>query len=216
MHGEVPERAAEFARRIRERSPAGPWLIGGWSYGGLLAQEAARLLSPHGRVAALVLLDSVLPLPAQLSPDDEARRRFTAFAAYVERTYGSPLALPYEELARLDDTARIDLVTKCLEQAVELPRAVLDHQRASYLDLRGGERHTPGRHPGPTLLYRADEPAPHTVRDPRYERDDATLGWDAHCPDLTVVPLPGHHLALLDPPVVDTLARLLVRDLPGV
>ncbi|MFE7033906.1 alpha/beta fold hydrolase [Streptomyces sp. NPDC057621] len=210
---DVPARAAEFARRVRETSPDGPWAIGGWSYGGLVAHEAAGLLTPHGRVAALVLLDSVLPLPTPLTPAEQALRHFHDFAAYVERTYGTPLDLPYDELADLDDTGRIDLVIKVLRDTVDPPEAVLEHQRTSYLDLRSGERHRPGEYAGRTLLYRASEPAPHTVRDPRYEREDATLGWDAHCTDLTVVPLPGHHLSLLDPPVVDHLARLLTRDL---
>ncbi|MEU5998251.1 alpha/beta fold hydrolase [Streptomyces sp. NPDC047197] len=213
---DLQPRAEHFAERIRALSPNGPWLLGGWSYGGLLAQEAARLLTPHGTVKALVLLDSVLPLPAPpgLSPAEEARRRYADFATYIGRTYRAHLPLPYEQLARLDDAEQIALVMKLLEQAVDLPRAVLDHQRTSALDLRSGERHTPGPYAGRTLLYRATEPAPHTVRDIRYERDDASLGWDAHCTDLTVTPLPGHHLSLLDPPVVDTLAELLARDLP--
>ncbi|MFD0019956.1 acyltransferase domain-containing protein [Streptomyces sp. NPDC058382] len=214
---DVPGRAAEFARRIREVRPDGPWVVGGWSYGGLLAQETARLLSAHGEVGALVLLDSVLPLPAPpdaATPAEEARRRFAGFAAFVERTYGEPLRLPYEELARYDDSGQVGLVIKLLEQVVDLPPAVLEHQRTSYLDLRSGERHTPRRYDGRTLLYRASERAPHTVRDARYERDDEALGWDAHCADLTVAPLPGHHLSLLDPPVVDVLAGLLARDLP--
>ncbi|MFD3573313.1 alpha/beta fold hydrolase [Streptomyces sp. NPDC058644] len=213
---DLQPRAEHFAERIRALSPNGPWLLGGWSYGGLLAQEAARLLTRHGTVKALVLLDSVLPLPAPpgLSPAEEARRRYADFATYIGRTYRAHLPLPYEQLARLDDAEQIALVMKLLEQAVDLPRAVLDHQRTSALDLRSGERHTPGPYAGRTLLYRATEPAPHTVRDIRYERDDASLGWDAHCTDLTVTPLPGHHLSLLDPPVVDTLAELLARDLP--
>ncbi|MER6136451.1 beta-ketoacyl synthase N-terminal-like domain-containing protein [Streptomyces sp. NPDC001815] len=210
---DVPGRAAEFARRIREVDTNGPWVLGGWSYGGLIAQEAARLLAPHGRVRALVLLDSVLPLPTRRTATDLALQHFRDFAAYVARTYGTALDLPYDELAGLDDAGRIDLVVKVLRDTVDLPEAVLEHQRTSYLDLCGGERHRPGRHTGPTFLYRASDPAPHTVRDPRYERGDATLGWDAHCTDLTVVPLPGHHLSLLDPPVVDHLARLLTRDL---
>ncbi|MCX4903187.1 beta-ketoacyl synthase N-terminal-like domain-containing protein [Streptomyces sp. NBC_00878] len=210
---DVPGRAAEFARSVRVAQPNGPWALGGWSYGGLVAQEAVRVLSPHGPVCALVLLDSVLPLPTRLAATDLALRHFRDFAAYVERTYRTPLDLPYDELAGLDDAGRIDLVIKVLRDAVELPEAVLEHQRTSYLDLRSGERHRPGGYAGRTLLYRASEPAPHTVHDPRYERDDATLGWEAHCADLTVVPLPGHHLSLLDPPVVDTLAALLTRDL---
>lgn len=215
---DVPGRAAAFARRVREVSPDGPWLVGGWSYGGVVAQESARLLSAHGEVAALVLFDAVLPLPApeSLTPADEARARFSGFAAFVEATYGRPLRLPYEELAPLDAARQVDLVIAALERSFDLPAAVLAHQRGSYLDLRSGERHTPGPYPGRTLLYRASEPAPHTVRDTRYERTDTTLGWDAHCADLAVRPLPGHHLALLDPPVVDTLATLLTHDLHGL
>lgn len=213
---DVPGRAAEFARRIREVRPDGPWLVGGWSYGGVLAQESARLLAPHGTVSALVLLDSVLPrsAPDAATPAETARRRFEGFATFIERTYGEQLRLPYEELARHDDAGQVALVIKLLEQVVELPPAVLEHQRTSYLDLRSGERHTPRRYDGRTLLYRAAEAAPHTVRDARYERDDEALGWDAYCTDLTVAALPGHHLALLDPPVVDVLAELLTRDLP--
>jgi thioesterase domain-containing protein len=65
------------------------------------------------------------------------------------------------------------------------------------------------------ILYRATEPAPHTVRDPAYERDDRALGWDEVCPGLTVVPVAGHHLSLLDPPHVDEIAAHLGRELAG-
>lgn len=94
-----------------------------------------------------------------------------------------------------------------------MPPAALAHQRASYLDLMTGEDHRPGRHDGPVVLYRATEAAPHTVRDPAYERDDETLGWDEVCPRLEVVPVAGHHLSLLDPPHVDEIAAHLRRVL---
>ncbi|MCM2423098.1 type I polyketide synthase [Streptomyces sp. RKAG293] len=212
----VHERAAAYTRVVRETRPRGPWLLGGWSYGGVVAQETARLLvgDGDGTVPALILIDSVLPLPApELSPPEEARRRFADFAAYVERTYGSPLPLPYDELATLDDAGQIELVVKALEQAADLPAAVLEHQRTSYLDLRSGERHTPRPYAGRTLLYRATRSAPHTVQDARYTRTDEALGWDGTCTDLSVTPIEGDHLSLLDPPAVDDLAALLTRDL---
>jgi acyl transferase domain-containing protein/thioesterase domain-containing protein len=213
---EVGDQAAEYARLIRAAHPHGPWAVGGWSYGGLVGQETARLLARHGTVSALILIDSVLPLPRpELSRVQETRDRFAAFAAYVEQVYGSPLTLPYDDLALLDDAAQIDLVVKLLQQTVDLPPAVLEHQRDSYLDLRGGERHSPAPYPGRTLLYRATQPAPHTVRDTRYEREDDTLGWQEHCSDLHVRRVAGHHLNLLDPPVVDVLGALLVEDLHG-
>jgi polyketide synthase 13/phthiocerol/phenolphthiocerol synthesis type-I polyketide synthase D len=76
-----------------------------------------------------------------------------------------------------------------------------------------GESHRPGGYDGPVVLYRATEPAPHTVRDPAYERDDEALGWDEVCPRLEVVPVAGHHLSLLDPPHVDEIAAHLSRVL---
>ncbi|MGP3948743.1 beta-ketoacyl synthase N-terminal-like domain-containing protein [Streptomyces sp. 7N604] len=212
----VGERAQEYARLIR-KTTAGPWMVGGWSYGGLLAQETARLLTlDGGQVTALVLIDTILPLPPSdpgPSPAEEARRRFEDFADYIGRAYGTSLPLPFDELGLLDEHQQIDRVMKALEQAADLPDAVLEHQRTSYLDLRSGERHTPRPYAGRTVLYRATQAAPHTVRDARYERTDEALGWDAYCTDLTVVPLPGHHLSLLDPPVVDVLADRLTDDL---
>jgi polyketide synthase 13 len=211
---EVTEKAAEYARIIRERHPDGPWAVGGWSFGGAVGQEVARLLSEHGTVSALVLIDTVQPLP---DPGEDTRKmlltRYRDFAAYIEDAYGSPLHLPYERMETLDDAGQIAAVIEALKATADLPEAALEHQRDSFLDLRSGERHTPRPYAGRTLLYRATEVAPHAVRDARYERQDEALGWDGVCSDLTVSPLPGHHLCLLDPPVVDVLARQLDADL---
>ncbi|MFF3205556.1 beta-ketoacyl synthase N-terminal-like domain-containing protein [Streptomyces sp. NPDC002962] len=210
----VPEKARRYAEAIAAAHPDGPLLLGGWSFGGFLAQETARRLTAAGRAVPLVvLIDSVRPLPpSDRTPADRLRAHFTGFARHVADTYGVSLRLPYDELAAMDDDReRIDLVLRNLRRAVEVPAAALEHQRASYLDLRAGEAHRPGRHDGRVVLYRATEPAPHTVRDPAYERDDETLGWDEVCPRLTVVPVPGHHLSLLDPPHVDEIAAHLRR-----
>jgi enterobactin synthetase component F len=59
----VAEAAADYVRRIREIQPDGPYHLLGWSFGGLVAHEAAVQLQRAGaEVAALVLLDS-FPLP---------------------------------------------------------------------------------------------------------------------------------------------------------
>jgi thioesterase domain-containing protein len=58
----LEEMAAEYAEAIRAVRPEGPYLIGGWSIGGIIALETARqLMAAGGEVEHLVLLDSTLP-----------------------------------------------------------------------------------------------------------------------------------------------------------
>ncbi|MER6787243.1 acyltransferase domain-containing protein [Streptomyces sp. NPDC000658] len=212
----VPEKARRYAEAIASVHPDGPCLLGGWSFGGFVAQETARQLTAAGRdVELVVLLDSVRPLPLPgVTPADRIRAHFTGFARHVADVYGVRLELPHDELvATADDGERIDAVLRALREAADVPAAALEHQRSSYLDLRIGEAHRPGAYDGPVTLYRAAGPAPHTVRDPAYERDDEALGWDEVCPRLTVVTVGGHHLSLLDPPHVDELAARLRRAL---
>lgn len=212
----VPDKARRYARAITAAHPDGPVLLGGWSFGGFVAQETARQLAEAGRdVRLLVLIDSVRPLiqPGPTSAD-RVRAHFEGFAAHVADNYGVRLELPYDDLVTMDDDERcIDTVLKALREATDVPPGALEHQRASYLDLRIGEAHRPGAYDGRVVLYRATDPAPHTVHDPAYERDDEALGWDEVCRDLEVVRVAGHHLALLDPPCVDEIAAHLGRAL---
>ncbi|MGA5895446.1 acyltransferase domain-containing protein [Streptomyces venetus] len=212
----VPEKARRYAEAISAVRPDGPCVLGGWSFGGFVAQETARQLTAAGReVRLVVLIDSVrsLPLPG-LTRADRIRAHFEGFARHVADTYGVALELPFDRLVAMDDDrARIDTVLGALREAADVPPAALEHQRASYLDLGIGESHRPGGYTGQVVLYRATEPAPHTVRDPAYERDDEALGWDEVCPRLEVVRVPGHHLSLLDPPHVDEIAAHLSRVL---
>ncbi|MGW1716812.1 acyltransferase domain-containing protein [Streptomyces sp. NPDC002156] len=208
----VTEKAQLYAQAVTAAHPNGPYLLAGWSFGGFVAQETARQLAAAGREVGLVaLLDSVRPLPRPGdTPADRIRAHFTGFARHVADAYGVQLELPYDELLAMDDDGeRIDTVLRALRAAVDVPPAALEHQRSSYLDLRIGEAHELGPYGGRVVLYRATEPAPHTVRDPAYERDDEALGWDEVCPRLTVVPVAGHHLSLLDPPYVDEIAAHL-------
>ncbi|WP_427167844.1 beta-ketoacyl synthase N-terminal-like domain-containing protein [Streptomyces sp. C1-1] len=212
----VASKARVCSEVIREAWPDGRYRIGGWSFGGFVAQEAARLLAAEfAPPDAVVLIDAVCPLPRPSGRTtwEVAREHFEGFTAYVARTYGASLDLPYEELAGLDDRGRIERVLEALSAVATVPPAALRHQRDSYLDLRAGEAHTPRPYDGRVILYRATERAPHTVRDPAYERADDDLGWAELCPDLEVVRIPGHHLSLLDPPHAQTIADHLNRVL---
>ncbi|RKH00097.1 non-ribosomal peptide synthetase [Corallococcus sp. CA053C] len=58
----LEELAALYNEELRRVQPQGPYLLGGWSMGGVLAYEMARQLTEQGQeVATLALLDTHLP-----------------------------------------------------------------------------------------------------------------------------------------------------------
>jgi thioesterase domain-containing protein/acyl carrier protein len=62
LHRTVPEMAAHYIAEIRRKQPNGPYYIGGYSGGGVVAFEMAKQLVGQGeRIGALVFLDSVAP-----------------------------------------------------------------------------------------------------------------------------------------------------------
>jgi len=72
-HDSLPEAAAAYIAEMRQVQPHGPYLLGGFSGGGLTAWEMARQLGAAGEeVALLVLLDTPLPMRPALSRADKA------------------------------------------------------------------------------------------------------------------------------------------------
>jgi len=62
----LPQYVSRFIGEIRNRQPTGPYYLGGWSAGGILAYEAAQQLTRAGEVVeTLILLDSPDPIGIQ-------------------------------------------------------------------------------------------------------------------------------------------------------
>ena len=89
LPGRMEEMAAEYVAAIREIQPHGPYLLGGWSAGGLVALEMAQQLLAAGRVDP----------PARPARHDAPRPPATHGADTSGQEYGLDLSL--EELARL-------------------------------------------------------------------------------------------------------------------
>ncbi|MFD9945977.1 SDR family NAD(P)-dependent oxidoreductase [Nonomuraea sp. NPDC059023] len=208
----IPERAARYAEQIRRTGP-GPYRLGGWSFGGILAFETGRLLGADCEI--VVMIDSGLP---EVVPEEDRRLlhagRYADFAGYLGRTYGVRVRLERDELASLDEQGQLDLAeARIAESGVlsMLSPAILRHQITSHEDTRAIERYRPGVHTGRVVLYRSTEPTPWAVEDARYlHHDDPARGFAPFSPALEIVEVPGsHHLNLLDPPHVEFVAAHL-------
>jgi phthiocerol/phenolphthiocerol synthesis type-I polyketide synthase D len=211
---ELADRAASYAGEIAAACPDRVCLLGGWSFGGVLAYETARQLAADGwQIPLVVLLDAGLPLPVPGGNEQRAlARRFAAFSEYLNRTYGVNLVLTEDELAPLAEDAQLQLLIRRVTEsglAARLSPTILRHQRTSHEDTRALERYRPLPYAGHTVLYRATQETPWAVRDARYDHTDETRGWAGLCATLDVVPVAAHHLNLLDPPAVTSVATHL-------
>ena len=59
------------------------------------------------------------------------------------------------------------------------------------------------------VIYRASDRGLTTTLDPRYARQEESLGWDLLCSRLEVIRVPGDHTQIIDRPNVDIIAEHL-------
>ncbi|MCM5553310.1 AMP-binding protein [Pleomorphomonas sp. NRK KF1] len=103
----VEEMASSYLVALRERLPKGPLVMAGWSFGGLLAYEAAQqMLRVGGDVRAILLFDTVaVPDPVRdLLRKDEAE--------YLAALFSELGIVDADTLRPLTPDARLDLLVE--------------------------------------------------------------------------------------------------------
>jgi thioesterase domain-containing protein/acyl carrier protein len=79
-HTRLDQAAADYIAELKQVQPQGPYLLGGFSGGGLTALEMAHQLRAEGQeVALLTLLDTPIPLRPGLSKPDKALIKLAEF-----------------------------------------------------------------------------------------------------------------------------------------
>jgi thioesterase domain-containing protein len=190
--------------------PSGPYRLGGWSLGGVIAFEMARQLAAAGEeVELLAMLDSSPGITGVEVPDDVAL--LLDIVAYVANLWNKPgLALSRDKLEALAPEARLDFVLDLLREADFLPRGdrskarirrVLDVYRANGLAVRSYEL---SPYAGPLILFKAADVAS------GQSASANGYGWGELARGrVEIETVPGHHLNLLAEPNVRTLAERL-------
>ena len=202
----VEEMAAEYLRAVRAVRPAGPYRLGGWSVGGVIAFEMARQLHAAGEeVELLALLDSYPPLGGEYraEPGDTELLLFLArdlgypraeLAALGERLAGHAPAERPERLA----AALAERVPEAAPGAAELRERAEAYRRT----LHAAAGYRPAAWAGRATLVLAAE-GPGGPGDPR-------LGWSALTPlPPEVRTAPGDHHGMLAGANARALAALL-------
>ena len=207
-HESLVDAARDCIAELRQVQPHGPYVLGGYSGGGLTAWEIARQLEADGEeVSLLVLLDTPLPLRPDLSLADRLRIKLNQFRArgpaYLLDWYRERAAWKQElraEAAEGPGGGREALLTE-VEKAFlrAVVKLQLSHRDGATVLLR----------PPPDLHWKVGG-GRWVDRDRGYAAIDNGLGEFA--PGIEVIEVPGDH----DTMVLEPNVRVLVQKLRQV
>lgn len=199
--------AASYVKTLLEHHPAGPYLIGGWSMGGVVAFEMARQLYLQGQeVASLVLFDARIPTDEQkLETEDEVALIFS-FASDLGISQ-SQLGSAWYSIRQLRPDERLAFVLRELKASCIIPDDIELSQIQIFFETfkenaRAMCTYTPGLFSGLLTLFVAE-----TVSS---GADDMAKSWDEWASGrVEVFRSPGSHSTMMREPHVGVLAEQL-------
>jgi len=213
------EMVEAYLTELRSLQPGGPYFLGGYCLGGLLALEAARQLSEVGEeVALVVLIQSINPSYARFSPD------LTIFQRTWYRT-AKRVDLELEHLRNLGANHILERCRRAWDIALARTAITFDNWASNGHSEREGRsmaytlevlaiehdkariRYVPRPYNGPVVLFRANKQLSGLMT-------DLALGWkEVLRGSLEIFEVPGHQETMLSEPNVAFLAERLTAQL---
>jgi amino acid adenylation domain-containing protein len=215
VYDSVEEMAARYIEAIRQVQPRGPYFIGGWSFGGIVAFEVARQLVRQGQVVGkLILVDSSASIDGSDIPLDDEPALMLMFARDLGIDLDDQVS-SYDDLQQL--TAEEQLLW-VLDQAITthvLPPDCEFFQIQQYYlvyksNLLAWSKYRPEVYSGRLTLFRASDRPLENYLDPMMGWNElASAGVELHT-------IAGGHYSLLTLPNVGTLAEELKKSLTQI
>lgn len=216
----IEARAAHYVEALLRVQSEGPFSIGGFSFGGILAYEMAHQLEERGHQVDLVaLIDSGSPwLIQRVYAQADDALLLTIIASELGgsgNAEGGPDESLLEELRQLDGSERIAAVKRRFERSEFLapgfePEMVEQQLRVFRERVRSSQRYSPPPIAGRTIFLAAEGTSDVPTLQPHLEAGDRTMGWSPGLRhSLETYSVSGMHGSLLAEPHVSQLASLL-------
>lgn len=210
-HETVTDMARGNLAELRIVQPQGPYFLGGFSGGGLVAYEMAQQLLAEGEdVAELVLLDTPLPTQPPLSLRDRLSMKFQDLRRDRHQFISNWINSRRRWKESVDGRADAEQAERSSEQFHNL--AIENAFRAAL------PRYELKPYPGRVLLLRPKLNIIYRLSGGRTLQEGRNLamgdnGWTPHVRDLTVQEVPGDHDSMVLEPFVRILADRVKKRL---
>lgn len=224
----IEDLAAYYIETMKTAQPEGPYFIGGWSFGGLVAFEMARqLFAQDQKVGQIMLLDSGAPISMKEylgeeheEPEEDEDEHKDDATLLLELMGG--LGLSAEDLKPYEGDKRIEYVIKTGIGMDFFPPDVDITRARTYLELfrtngRARRKYLPQAYQGSVTLFRPFRqltlpPSDGTDSSERIARSIHDNGWsELAAGGVRVIEVPGDHRTMVGNPHVETLA-LRIRE----
>jgi amino acid adenylation domain-containing protein/non-ribosomal peptide synthase protein (TIGR01720 family) len=216
----VEDIATYYIEAMQTLQPNGPYLLGGHSFGGVVAFEMAIQLRKMGHEVALVaIIDALAPISGSkpnCSNEEEAANLFD-FACYIESMFSLNLEISKATLADLTTSEQLHYLKERLirvnllppDAGIKLVRGLVQVYMAS---LKAHRSYLP-KQVLPTriaLLSAQDiDERKGDTEEHLQMRKEPTLGWKEMSGTVDVHMVPGNHMTMMQKPQVQALAEQL-------
>jgi amino acid adenylation domain-containing protein len=216
---DLKDMAAHHVRQMCALQPEGPYCVAGYSFGATLALEIAQHLRAQGREVALLAVIDSGPFRRGSAKKSINARTLLAFGAnllnwlrddLLKTSLRDTVARVRRKLQALVQSGGTGLTSLESRFSMSHLRDIVDpdnlperYRRVIETNYQVWSRYEPRPYPGRVTLFRA------RTR-PLFHSFEADLGWSRVAQGgVEVHNLPGHHWSIMQPPIVETLARRL-------
>jgi amino acid adenylation domain-containing protein len=203
----VADLVALYIQEIKTLQPQGPYYLGGLSFGGMVAFEAAQQLQSQGEeVALLALFDTWDPKAYTIHP------LYKRLLTHLRQFSRSPVKYLFSKLTNTNKFLKLrqkfnsDQAQKDYQEKKENR---LNHVPQIYLEAQ--QNYIPQTYSGKVTVFKAMEE--YEVMSTFGDFEDK-FGWgNLVTGGLEIIYIPGDHFGILKEPYVETLAKELKRCL---
>ncbi|HEU5380640.1 MAG TPA: alpha/beta fold hydrolase, partial [Ktedonobacteraceae bacterium] len=206
----VEDLARFYIEKLRDIQQHGPYLLGGWSFGGLVAFEMAQQLTRNGERVVLAMFDTSFPSQKRDKSEDELSLVFR-FVKDLAGNYRQKLPFSYQSLQSISSGERWTYVLEALKSVQILPAD--EHLPQLYhlftvfkANTWAASHYVPLSYPGELMYFAASR------RVMRQTTTPPEILWRNIVKQIHFYKVAGHHYSLIrDPHVRDLAERLEVH-----